>query len=119
MKHILNYFKTKELIRFRLVCQKWRDLISQIPISFHRLKFETKNSEKISTLFNINSFAIFEDSTRLHSFLKNCKKISKLKIHNYFYDINSIPNPELLKCIHGHRIAGSAYEKFPNLEELK
>jgi hypothetical protein len=54
----MEYFKTKELLQFRLVCRKWRDSISQVPISIITTKYKPENLEKLPSLFNIKSLTL-------------------------------------------------------------
>jgi hypothetical protein len=107
-----------------LVCRKWRDLISQIPISFRRLKLELENSEKISTIFNINSLGIginmISSYPKNIKLLQNCKNLSKFTF--FGQEANSIldyiPNPETLTCLKAKSKGKFSYINFPNLEEL-
>jgi hypothetical protein len=117
----MEYFTTKEILQFRLVCRKWRDSISQVPISIIISKSYLE-IENLPSLFNIKSLTLSEDAPKACKILiQKCKKLSELVyIKGDLTDmISSVSNPQLLQSIKTKYLNNFPIEKLVNLKQLK
>jgi hypothetical protein len=118
----MEYFTLQELLQFRLVCRKWRDSISQVPISIVTAKYKPENIEKFPSLFNIKSLMIYETTPAYQTItlIQKCKNISKIEFNGDLTDVISfISNPQLLKCIRTIYLDDFPFEKLVNLKHLE
>jgi hypothetical protein len=120
LSYIFQYFPIAALLRLRIVCRKWNDIIQQSPVEIDSYNFRSEREHIKRGYYSIYS--------AINLFFNTFKFIEKLNLNDVNKEqrerfcrcvLNSLPNPQNVKYLSLGSYDEISISRFLNLENLR